>query len=164
MRKWTPFVREPNPQKNGGVLFSNNRYHVIVYLHKNRVEGGPGVFHLSIRNNDRSAKRDWRDFQRIKNEFLGPEYEAVEVYPRESQLADMANQFHLWAFNTSGDWLTELGIGFLDGRNVWPGRGEKPAIAGTENIVQRPMEEMSIESMPEPILSEVALGQEESVT
>lgn len=43
--------------------------------------------------------RDWRDFQRIKNELLGDEYEACELYPAEDRLVDGANQYHLWAIN-----------------------------------------------------------------
>lgn len=39
------------------------------------------------------------DAQRIKNELLGDEYEACELYPAESRLVDGANQFHLWAIN-----------------------------------------------------------------
>lgn len=55
-----------------------------------------GVVHLSIRRNDRSPARDWRDFQAIKTQLLGPEEEAVEIYPAESRVVDCANQYHLW--------------------------------------------------------------------
>lgn len=51
---------------------------------------------LSIRHNDRRAIRDWRHFQRIKNELAGVEREAVEIYPKESSLVDEANTYHLW--------------------------------------------------------------------
>ena len=75
MKKWTPFVRANDHPRTGGVLFVNNRYHVVVHRHRNPVEGGKDIIHLSFRNNDRSARHDWRDFQRIKNEFLGEEHE-----------------------------------------------------------------------------------------
>lgn len=39
---------------------------------------------------------DWRDLQAIKNELVGPEHEAIELYPAESRLVDTANQYHLW--------------------------------------------------------------------
>ena len=52
--------------------------------------------HLSIRRNDREPCKDWRDFQRIKNELCGAEWEAVELYPAESRLVDSSNQYHLW--------------------------------------------------------------------
>jgi hypothetical protein len=52
--------------------------------------------HLSIKRHDKEPARDWRDFQRIKNELVGEEFEAVELYPAESRLVDSANQYHLW--------------------------------------------------------------------
>lgn len=58
---------------------------------------GP-IMHLSIKRRDREVIRDWRHLQQIKNEIVGPEHEAIEVYPAESRLVDMAHQFHLWVF------------------------------------------------------------------
>lgn len=60
------------------------------------VEFEDGSMHLSFKRNDRSAVRDWRHFQAIKNEVAGPEREAVEVFPPESGLLDGANEYHLW--------------------------------------------------------------------
>lgn len=51
---------------------------------------------LSIKRNDCMARPDWRDFQWIKNQLVGDENEAVELYPAESRLVDGANQYHLW--------------------------------------------------------------------
>lgn len=92
---WTPFERrEPtNGTLTTGELYVNSRYHVIVYLRQSLIGD---VTHLSIRRNDRQIIKDWRDFQRIKNELVGPEREAVEIYPSESRLVDTSNQFHLW--------------------------------------------------------------------
>ena len=40
------------------------------------------VIHLNIRRRDGAAMiRDWRHFQLIKNQLMGPECEAVELYP-----------------------------------------------------------------------------------
>ena len=58
-----------------------------------------GVIHLSIRiDMGKTHLRDWRDFQVIKNELVGDEHQAVEIYPQESRLHDMVNIFHLWVF------------------------------------------------------------------
>ena len=56
--------------------------------------------HLLIGRRDKApvGKERFRDFQRIKNELVGPECEAVELYPAESRLVDTANQYHLWCF------------------------------------------------------------------
>lgn len=102
MDDWTPFQRVGgtvvDPNGVVGTLMENNRYQVIVREH---ADGPFGPFvHLTIRARDGSARHDWRDFQRIKNELVGEEAEAVELYPAESRLVDTANHYHLWAFHT----------------------------------------------------------------
>jgi hypothetical protein len=76
---------------NSGEVWANNKYVVIA----RRYPDG-AVMHLSIRRADRRAARDWRDFQRIKNDIAGPGTEAVELFPAEDRLVDTANQYHLW--------------------------------------------------------------------
>jgi len=78
------------------MVFVNSRYHVHVSKEASLLTPAGYVVVLSIRNNDRSVRRDWRDFQRIKNELLGPDWEAVELYPAEERLVDTANQFYLF--------------------------------------------------------------------
>ena len=56
---------------------------------------------LSFKRIDRKPVKDWRHVQNIKNDILGPECEAVEIYPAESRLTDTANQYHLWGFTDS---------------------------------------------------------------
>lgn len=78
-----------------GDWFRNNIYQVV-----RRIDEFPSgrTFHLSIKRLDQKPVRSWRDFQRIKNELIGPEYEAVEIYPADERLVDTANQYHLWGF------------------------------------------------------------------
>lgn len=59
-------------------------------------EDGHTWKYLSIKRRDKKPIHDWRALQRIKNELVGEEYEAIEIYPRESELIDEANQYHLW--------------------------------------------------------------------
>jgi hypothetical protein len=62
-----------------------------------RFDGKVPLVHLNIRRRDgRVIMRDWRHFQRIKNELVGEECEGVELYPAESRLSDTANKYHLW--------------------------------------------------------------------
>lgn len=57
------------------------------------------MVHLNIRRRDgRTIFRDWRHFQAIKNQLIGEECEAVELYPAESRLNDTSNKYHLWCF------------------------------------------------------------------
>jgi len=135
-KSWRPFVVENLPE-GSGILFHNNRYHVILRKYPNPQEGGPDIVHLSIRDNERTAKHDWRDFQRIKNEIVGPETEMIEVYPRESQLIDYSNQYHLWGFFSAEPVFTRMGLCWDFGRRMWDGLSPRPNIANTERAVQR---------------------------
>lgn len=58
----------------------------------------PPMIHLTITRKDHAPVHSWADFQQIKNALVGPEHEAIEVYPAESRLVDMAHQYHLWVF------------------------------------------------------------------
>lgn len=109
---WKPLERSV-PYRNGVPIdigdeeqWMNDQYVVNKRVQESDDPDGPPMIHLSIRNIDRSPARDWRDFQRIKNQLAGPEWEAVEIYPAESRKVDGANQYHLWCFPF------RLGIGF----------------------------------------------------
>lgn len=54
------------------------------------------VEHLAIRRHDGKADIPWTDKQRIKDDLLGAERVAIEVYPARSELMDSANMYHLW--------------------------------------------------------------------
>lgn len=90
-----------------------------------------GMTWLSIKRIDRRPIHDWRDLQRIKNAIVGPEREAVEIYPAESRLTDTANQYHLWCFPEG----YRLPFGYAD-RVVTEGATD-PERTGI-NAVQRP--------------------------
>jgi hypothetical protein len=70
-------------------IYSNDIYQVVVE------KNGP-LIHICIRRHDEQPCKDWRDHQQIKNEIIGPEYEAVELFPAESRLIDTTNEYHLW--------------------------------------------------------------------
>jgi hypothetical protein len=100
-----------------GRWWKNDRYTVIEKEWSTLNVNGrevPVVW-LSIRRNDRAPIRDWRDLQRIKNELIGPDCEAVELFPAEERLTDCANQFHLWAMR---DATFRFPFGFFDGRII----------------------------------------------
>ena len=54
------------------------------------------MVHLSIERIDRATIYNRDDLQRVKNELVGEENEAIELYPAESRLADASSQYHLW--------------------------------------------------------------------
>jgi len=63
-------------------------------------DGFPEMVWLSIKRIDKGVMHDWRHLQEIKNMIVGPEHEAVELYPAESRLTDTANQYHLWVLRS----------------------------------------------------------------
>ena len=89
------------------------------------------VWHISIKRIDRQPIHDWRDLQEIKNQIVGPDCEALELYPSEQRLMDTANQFHLWAF-PDGEIIP---FGYMTGRAVT----DKPG----GSAVQRPRSQRS---------------------
>lgn len=107
-------------------LWRNDLYQVEV--RNMRVMIGDQVqdwVHLNIRRVDGYPGRDWRHFQQIKNELVGPECEAVELYPAESRLVDSSNKYHLWACRQPG---FRFPLGF-DNRQV-DYSGTKTNVAG----------------------------------
>lgn len=76
----------------------------IVQVYAFRGELGEMV-HLAIRSVKRTpcavrfdAEPCWRELQRIKNEIVGPDREAVQVYPRSGELVDDADMYHLFVY------------------------------------------------------------------
>ena len=63
--------------------------------------GGP-MLHLTIIPQDGAPVTRWDDLQRIKNEVIGPECEAVQLFPAEGRLQDTVNAYHLFALADRG--------------------------------------------------------------
>ena len=85
------FGRREDHFRPYGVL--NNRYSVQI---SDEATDWGLVVHLWIRRHDGEMVRSWADMQRIKNELVGPERIAVEVFPPASELVDQANIAHVW--------------------------------------------------------------------
>lgn len=108
VRPWRPFVKTiavqpdgtPDPDVLSGKeeFYANGHYLVYIRRIKATVPDLDDMVHLSLRTVENDTRHDWRDFQRIKNELVGPHWEAVELYPDVDRLVDTANQYHLWCF------------------------------------------------------------------
>jgi len=88
-----------------------------VYLsatHQVNVRDAGPYTHLSIKRIDKEPEHDWRVLQDIKTSLCGPEAEAIELYPAESRVIDMANQFHLWVLKDN----RRFPVGWDEGRQV----------------------------------------------
>jgi hypothetical protein len=79
-------------------VWVNDLYQVSVDRDSDLNRTGTPCVHLSIKRRDKLSMHDWRHLQQIKNELVGPEVEAIEIYPAESRVVDTANQYHLWCF------------------------------------------------------------------
>jgi len=105
-QRWTSLRQMPmpnNPLKKQTVddeLWENKTHSVLVYPHCEPGVAGVGVMDgwvtLSIKRKDRQAECDWRIFMRIKNELVGEEREAFQLFPSMSRVMDTANQYFLF--------------------------------------------------------------------
>ena len=152
---WTPFLpcTVPTGESDCIAAFVNSRYQVFVY----KVDGGPvfgDIAWLSIKTHDRQARHDWRDMQRIKNEIVGREFDAVEIYPAESKMVDAANQYHLWVFINGyklpfGFTERMVSEGTIPGSRQRPWNGdERPEDALTQEEVNKKVAEYRAKREP----------------
>jgi hypothetical protein len=126
-----PFVEGTPPPTRfnaGDRAFHNGKYQAIL-----KDDGDVTI--LTIRREDRRPVTDWRDVQWIKNQLLGPDVEAVQLFPAESRLVDTSNQFYLFAFKEPG---FRFPFGFQE-RMV--SEGISVTVRGHGPSVQRPFAE-----------------------
>jgi hypothetical protein len=84
-------------------VFMNDLYQVNIDDEPDTISHDwPQMLHLSIKRRDKEPIHDWRHLQQIKNELVGPDHEAVELYPAEDRLVDTVNQYHLWVLVKPG--------------------------------------------------------------
>ena len=85
-----------------GEKYQNDIYIVDVYrgvdaddMVHNKEWLGKSTY-IAIKRIDKDICNDWRHFQQIKNELVGEDIEALQIYPAEQRLIDTANQY--WLF------------------------------------------------------------------
>tara|TARA_R100000656_G_scaffold105657_1_gene77786 strand:+ start:335 stop:856 length:522 start_codon:yes stop_codon:yes gene_type:complete len=83
----------------------NDIYTATVRKLKPKEHGFTGIeiTEISISRLDGKAVHDWRHIQWLKNDVVGTEIDAIEMYPKESKLVDTANQYWLYAFTQGLD-------------------------------------------------------------
>jgi hypothetical protein len=98
--------------KEGVQVWENDLYEITVRIHHEGwpLGGGPWV-QLGICCLDGEPRHDWRDFQMIKNQLCGEEWEAVELFPAESRLCDPSNYYILWC-------APKIPLGMNNGRTI----------------------------------------------
>jgi hypothetical protein len=93
-------------------VWNNHFFRAVVRRYP--VEAGVAVVHLSVIHNKLGSKIFWDDLQRVKNELVGPECEAVELFPAESRKVDVGDMRHLWC-TTDTSYRYPLGFMARDG-------------------------------------------------
>jgi hypothetical protein len=92
-------------------IWVNDKYQVNV--DKSIVnKGGIHWIHLSIKTHGKTAEHDWREFQQIKDELVGPEHEGIELYPAAERVVDTSNQYHIWVLANPDD---RIPVGWTEG-------------------------------------------------
>lgn len=110
------FRRVPESDTQQGLAYTCGRYDCVVAEDSVDMPDGRmvAIKRIQICNWDQSAQHDWRDFQRIKDELAGEDWEAVELYPAACRLIDPSNAFYLWCFPGGAlDWVGFVGRSIL---------------------------------------------------
>lgn len=113
---------EQQDQAKCDEVWLNDKYQVFVYNNIPAPGWGASLIWLSIKRRDKEVIHDWRELQQIKNELVGEENEAVELYPAESRLVDESNQYHLWVLSDS---TIKFPFGWKDRNISTPEEAEK---------------------------------------
>jgi hypothetical protein len=97
--------------------WGNDRYTVNVhYLDGDR----DGFVEVGVHNHNRTPHVPWRHLQQIKNEVVGPDREAVQLFPAEDRLVDTANEYWIYVYPVGKAPMrnrrTKVGMDY--GRNV----------------------------------------------
>ncbi|MFH0935701.1 MAG: hypothetical protein V1828_02425 [Candidatus Omnitrophota bacterium] len=98
MRK---FIEKPDWTKKLKGYFPNSGIEVltdgiyIVEVHNSSCEWGDSI-RLCVKRIDKKPIHSWGDLQEIKNQIAGEERIAIEIYPKQDQITDEGNMYHLW--------------------------------------------------------------------
>ena len=100
---WTDFQQVHPVNADGsrieleeGETYWRNSFYLVFCKQLEPARGIEGAVRLTIKHNQGKAVREWKHLQRIKNEIVGAEREAVEIFPPESMLVDLSKEHHLF--------------------------------------------------------------------
>ncbi len=101
---WTAFdqvypvstVDDKPLEEVAGETYWRNSFYLVMRKALEPDKDLEGAVLLTIKQSHGKAIRDWKHFQRIKNELVDPEREAVEIFPPESMVTDISNEHHLF--------------------------------------------------------------------
>ena len=97
--------------------WGNDRYTVSVhYIGGDR----DGFVEIAVHNHNRTPHVPWRHLQQIKNEVVGADREAIQLFPAEDRLVDNANEYWIYVYPRGQAPMRKRGIkiGMDRGRSV----------------------------------------------
>jgi len=100
---WGNLIYQANVYRN---QYANDMVHVEDWQDK--------CGYISLKRRDKRPINSWQDVQTIKNRLFGIEREAIQIFPAESRMVNMANQYHLFVFPEG----YIIPFGYNDGRRV----------------------------------------------
>jgi hypothetical protein len=106
--------------------FSNDEYRVMMDRAPPHGFAAAQVWQLAISRIDKAVIHDWRDLQAIKSMLVGPEFEAIELYPAESRVMDNSNAYHLFVFLDPQGNPTRVPIGRSERKTVQSSEAQRP--------------------------------------
>lgn len=78
--------------------FRNNRYIVMINDNCLMTDGRFAIKAMVQKHDGLPIPNHWSEMQKIKNEVFGKETMAIEFYPKDSELCDVANIYWLFIF------------------------------------------------------------------
>lgn len=84
----------PESKFRPDAVYQNNKF--IVQIFVSQIRNGRRYKKIMIRRSDSEPIYSWQDLFRIKNELFGEEKEAIQFFPKKSELIDQANLYWLW--------------------------------------------------------------------
>ncbi len=93
--KFTHFARSTDALIEA--VFTDENREFVIEKHK-ILDNHPFEFRLAIKRMDSLPIHSWTIFQEIKDQVVGENVVAIEVYPEKDRVIDTANIYHLWVF------------------------------------------------------------------
>lgn len=93
---WQEQRNRPDPVYGDMLTVKDDTFTVSYRVFKDDKFGS--ILHLKIHRNDLKDGITWEELQSIKNDFAGSDTQAIEFYPREKHLVNIAPVRHLWCF------------------------------------------------------------------
>lgn len=81
-------------------MINTKQFGSVEHVTISKLHDDPNRFSLSIGGENPIG---WNEKMMIKNELFGEDRFAIEVYPKQDNLIDVTDTYHLWVFNKKYD-------------------------------------------------------------